>query len=272
MLSQYMALRAFFYFQRWSLSLTIPSIIINASMAVLSQNQHISGMSTTISVVFVINAILAYFMKQFQIDERTQFFRQNFSAYGKLANRIESALVTRFDRDIFNGFLADYISLMEHNDFLVPESISSELEKLVRGEIDAHANVPFMPHATPSTIRDLRDGVDGSRVEVSAVNRPPVTAPTRSADSLTRSEAKRLNRFMQSSTRITALSGRHRRQLPSSGTTVWNGQSSADLRASHTPQLRPPPLSDLAEHKHADAPTVHAVDHTRAISEPALSS
>lgn len=114
--------------QRWSWGITFPSLVINSIMAVLSQNTHVTGVSTTISIVFVLNALLATLKDVLKLDQRVQFHTHQATGYGKLASEIEHLLVTsHLSSADFTRTLNQFSTLTAHTAYLIPESIMKRL-------------------------------------------------------------------------------------------------------------------------------------------------
>jgi hypothetical protein len=129
--SQWMHEKSSYYFQKWSFGFTIPSIIVNSVMAVLSTlTTHYPNVIYVTSTVFLLNAILTGLKEFFKFDKRVQFHIQQSTAYEKLANQIEVAFVSSNRSRSFKNLVTKYISLIEHRESLVPEHISSKLDKI----------------------------------------------------------------------------------------------------------------------------------------------
>jgi hypothetical protein len=118
--------------QRWSWGMSMPSILINATMAVLSQHMEVQGMPVAISVVFVLNAVLVTAKEYLKVDQRVQFHTHQSSAFSALMSEIDKLLVkdtATVGNTEFDHILTVYTSLTEQKDYLIPETLWEQAEQ-----------------------------------------------------------------------------------------------------------------------------------------------
>lgn len=134
-LSQWMNEKASYYYQKWSYAITIPSLVVNSLMAVLSTySGTYSNVVLVNGIVFLLNAIVVGLKEFFRFDKRVQFHMQQSELYGKLANEIEVALISSQKSKQFQDLVNQYLGMMEHTESLIPEHITTQ----------GHLHEPFL--------------------------------------------------------------------------------------------------------------------------------
>jgi hypothetical protein len=117
-------LRAARYFQRWTYAITIPWILVNSGMAVLSRQEGTdTDISYLVSGVFAANTVLSSLREFFKFDRRSQFHAQQAEGYGHLAHTIQASMALELDTQTVIYLTQQFRILCQHTDFIIPSSL-----------------------------------------------------------------------------------------------------------------------------------------------------
>lgn len=151
-----------YYYQKWSYAFTIPLLILNSVMAITIQKEdEIKGASTSAVITFILNSILIGIKEFFKFDKRVQFHIQQYAAYGKLANQIETKLVSTGKNEDFNLISNQYVALLEDHESLVPDHIAKNIQEQFCNDIS-----PEYPLFRENTVKVSPNKIEDTKIDI----------------------------------------------------------------------------------------------------------
>lgn len=117
-------------YRRYSYAITIPTILVNSTMALVYQQEPNTSTSYLVSTIFILNTVLSSLREVFKFERRAQFHIQQADSFDTLAQALQTTGLHTPHEQQLHTFTKHYRLLQQHKEFPLPPHLQPEIEPI----------------------------------------------------------------------------------------------------------------------------------------------